>query len=338
MVLQVPMSSDPQVSPEVSLVILTQRRPDQLARAARSALAQAGLGETAWELVVVDNDARPSAQALIARLAAATSTPVRYVHEPRAGVANARNAATAAARAPLIGFLDDDEEAPPNWLASLLAAMRHYRADVVFGPVRGRAPARAAHRAYLEWFFSRHGPGEAGPIETPYGCGNSLIRRAALPHPQRPFADRANQTGGEDDMLFRAMGEAGASFCWAPAAWVWEDPCPERLRLGYALKRAFVYGQAPPYHCFTGSPRNLAGALGWMAVGAAQAAIFGALAGAKWLTRAPDRAFVLDRAMRGLGKVLWFGPFKLKLYGQTAPAAPATVDAPHALPNEAAPT
>jgi len=331
---EVPMSSDP----HISLVILTQRRPEQLARAAKSALAQAGLGELRYELVVVDNDARPSAQGLIARLATKTKVPVRYVHEPRAGVANARNAATAAARAPLIAFLDDDEEAPPTWLAALLAALETYQADVVFGPVRGRAPDGAAHQAYLEWFFSRHGPGEAGPIDAPYGCGNSLIRRAALPDPKHPFAERANQTGGEDDVLFRAMAEAGAKFCWAPAAWVWEDPAPERLRLGYALKRAFVYGQSPPYHCYTGTPRDLPGALGWMAVGAAQVAIFGALAAAKWLTRSTDRAFVLDRAMRGLGKVLWFGPFKLKLYGRAAPATSAATEPTQALPSEAAAT
>ena len=27
-------------------------------------------------------------------------------------------------------------------------------------------------------------------------------------------------------------------------------------------------------------------------------------------------AFALDRAARGLGKLLWWGPFKLRLYGQ----------------------
>jgi len=165
MATDVPMSSEPQVS----LVVLTQRRPAQLACALASALAQSGLGGTPYELVVVDNDARPSAQALVARLvarlAAKAKVPVRYLHEPRAGVANARNAATAATRAPLIAFLDDDEEAPACWLAELLAVQAAHDADVVFGPVRGRAPDGSAHQAYLEWFFSRHGPGEAGPIE-----------------------------------------------------------------------------------------------------------------------------------------------------------------------------
>jgi hypothetical protein len=42
--------------------------------------------------------------------------------------------------------------------------------------------------------------------------------------------------------------------------------------------------------------------------------------------------------MRGLGKVLWFGPFKLKLYGQTEPAGSAATEPTQALPSEAAAT
>ncbi|MDO9249171.1 MAG: glycosyltransferase family 2 protein, partial [Phenylobacterium sp.] len=143
-------------TPRVSLIIPTQRRLDGLATAARSTFAQAGVDPAVLELVVVDNDQVPSAQALIRTLAAEAPFPVVYVHEPEPGVANARNAAMAKAQGDFIAFLDDDEEAPAGWLAALLAAQAKYDADVVFGPVRGRAPAGVGkHRAYLEWFFSR---------------------------------------------------------------------------------------------------------------------------------------------------------------------------------------
>ena len=36
-------------------------------------------------------------------------------------------------------------------------------------------------------------------------------------------------------------------------------------------------------------------------------------------TGAKDYAFVLDKAARGLGKTVWWGPFKLQFYGQSAP-------------------
>jgi len=47
--------------------------------------------------------------------------------------------------------------------------------------------------------------------------------------------------------------------------------------------------------------------------------VFGALAAVKYALRAPDRAYALDKAARGIGKVIWFPPFKFRFYGQAAP-------------------
>ena len=304
---------------QTTVMIPTQRRLGGLAVAVRSVLAQRDVDFNTLEIVVVDNDQVPSAQSTIEGLATAAACPLHYVHEPRAGVANARNAGMAKASGELIAFLDDDEEAPEGWLAALLAAQARYDADVVFGPVRGRAPASVVeHRDYLERFFSRLGPAEAGVIDHYYGCGDSLLRRAALPDPVSPFATERNQIGGEDDMLFGQMQAAGARFAWAPDAWVWEDPAPDRLTLDYTLARAFAYGQGPSAHCAAASPPDKVGVARWMAIGVAQAAVFGAVASLKWLTRSHDRADWLDKAARGLGKTLWWGPFKINFYGRTA--------------------
>jgi hypothetical protein len=116
-------------------------------------------------------------------------------------------------------------------------------------------------------------------------------------------------------MLFQEMKAAGARFAWAPEAWVYEHPDLSRLTLRYALRRAFAYGQGPTYACIHRSPPDRLGAARWMAVGGVQAVLFGLIAGGKWLARAPDRAFALDRAARGLGKLLWFPPFKPRFYG-----------------------
>jgi len=302
----------------VTVMIPTQRRLEGLAVAARSVFAQVGVDMAALELVIVDNDQQPSARDVAGRLAIEAPFSVHYVHEPRPGVAHARNAGMAKASGALIAFLDDDEEAPTGWLAALLAAQVRYDADVVFGPVRARAPLGVvAHRDYLERFFSREGPAEAGVIDHYYGCGDSLLRRAALPDPVAPFAVERNQIGGEDDMLFGQMQAAGARFAWEPAAWVWEDPVPDRLTLDYTIARAFAYGQGPSAHCAAASPPDRLGVARWMAIGVGQAAVFGAVAGFKWLTGAGDRAEWLDRAARGLGKTLWWGPFKIQFYGRT---------------------
>lgn len=308
---------------DVSIVIPTQRRPGPLRVAARSALSQVRVGHLSLELIIADNDQVPSARPIAGQLAAEARFPVVYVHEPAAGVANVRNAAMGVARGRLIAFLDDDEEAPEGWLAALVEAQTAFDADVVFGPVRARAPAAAAaHRAYLEHFFSRLGPERSGLIDGYYGCGDSLVRRAALADPRAPFSKIRNQTGGEDDLLFGDMKAAGARFAWAAEAWVWEDPAPERQNLGYALLRAFAYGHGPTVHCYAARPRDWAGVVRWMAIGIGQAAAYGLLALAQWIVRSPRRAFTLDKAARGLGKTLWWGPFRINFYGRPAASSP----------------
>ncbi|MFN3522102.1 MAG: glycosyltransferase family 2 protein [Phenylobacterium sp.] len=303
----------------ISIIIPTQRRPQSLRTAAGSALRQAGIDPARLELVVVDNDAVPSARPVVEEIAGAAPFPVVYVHEPQAGVANARNAAMARAGGDFIAFLDDDEEAPEGWLAALADVQARFDADVVFGPVRGRAPpGTVRHRAYLERFFSREGPDAAGVIDHYYGCGDSFIRRAALPDPRRPFSPVRNHIGGEDDLLFGQMQAAGRRFAWAPDAWVWEDPAPSRLTLRYAIARAFAYGQGPSAHCAAADPPDRLGLARWMAQGLVQAGVFGLVAAVKWALRAPDYAFALDRAARGLGKTLWWGPFKIEFYGRSA--------------------
>jgi succinoglycan biosynthesis protein ExoM len=312
--------------PLVSLIIPTQRRPEGLALAARSALAQAGAA--AMELVIVDNDEAPSAEPFVRRLAAGAPCRVIYVHEPRAGVANARNAGLAHSAGDLIAFLDDDEEAPAGWLAALLATQAAFHADAVFGPVRARLPQHVRRqRAYFERFFSRIGPAGSGVLAQPFGCGNSMVRRAALPKGPEPFSAARNQIGGEDNLLFQTLADVGARFAWAAAAWVWEDPAPARLTLGYTLRRAFAYGQAPTSDCAARSPVDAFGVARWMVQGLLQAAAFGLVAALRVLFDAPEAAEALDLAARGLGKTFWGGPFRIAFYGLPASRSPRAVPA-----------
>lgn len=303
---------------DVSVIIPTFKRPEGLTRAAESILAQVNPCGLQIELVIVDNDPDRSGLAAAQAVAKVARIPVRIVHMPDPGVANARNAGLAASTGELIAFLDDDEEAPVTWLCELVGTMRFYEADAVFGPVRTRLPDSVSrHRDYYAQFFARSGPDESGHIDDYYGCGNSLIRRAALPSEQ-PFDAGRNTTGGEDDLLFAQMQEAGAVFAWSAEAWVWEDPLTSRATLNYTLKRAFAYGQGPSAACASRRPVNLPGILFWMAVGAVQSVIYGIAAAGLWAIGAPHRARMLDKAVRGLGKVFWGGPFTLNFYGSAA--------------------
>lgn len=302
------------MSDDIAVLIPTLRRPDSLARAVRSLFTQAGVAGRIREIVVADNDPTGSAAPVVAALRVGAPVPVIYVHAPTPGVATARNAALAATTAPLVAFLDDDEEASSGWLAGLAEVHERFGADVTFGAIQGQAPDAAAWlRPYLEDFFSRRGPDQAGLVGEPYGCGASLMTRAvALPGPA-PFDPVADQSGGEDDVLFAALAARGGRFAWAPAALAYEHAPAHRATLGYALRRAFAYGQGPSQAC--ARARDWVGVAKWSAVGAVQAAVFGALAGLLWIARRPSRAQTLDRAARGVGKLCWFRGLEPKLYG-----------------------
>lgn len=298
----------------LSVVIPTLRRPVELGRAIRSVMAQTGAHARPDSLVVADNDPEGSARGLVQQLADGAAFPIVYVHAPKPGVATARNAALAATDADLIAFLDDDEIASPGWLTALVEAREALRADVVFGPIQGRAPtATAWQRPYLERFFGREGPDADRLIDEPYGCGNALFLRATTLSGPAPFDVGTDQSGGEDDALFQALGKRGVAWGWASKAWVEEAAPAHRANLSYALTRAFAFGQGPSQKA--ARERDWAGLVRWMAIGAGQTVVFGGVAAAQWLTGRSSRAEWTDRAARGLGKLFWMSPFEPKLYG-----------------------
>ena len=295
----------------VSVLVPTMRRPESLERALRSLFAQTA---PMASIVVVDNDPAATARQTVARLSADSPCPLIYGHEPRPGVATARNAGLSMTDAPLIAFLDDDEAASPGWLAALLAALDQTGCDVVFGPIAGRVPADTGWAApYLEAFFGRAGPTTTQRIDKPWGCGNSLMIRATALPGAAPFDVSADQSGGEDDALFAALEARGGTFGWAADAWVEEFAPPHRATLRYALSRAFAYGQGPSQTA--AKARNWPGVVRWMIVGSVQALVWGLAAIALTVIAHPSRARLLDRAARGFGKIFWMKGLEPRFYG-----------------------
>lgn len=302
------------VTADLSVIVPTMRRPESLERALRSLFAQSGVADRLTSIVVVDNDPAATAKATVGRLMAVSPFPLIYRHEPRPGVATARNAGLDMTSAPLIAFLDDDEAASTGWLAALLGGLDQTGADVVFGPIAGRVPEGTGWAApYLEGFFGRAGPATTQRIEKPWGCGNSLMRRStALPGPA-PFDVSADHSGGEDDALFAALQARGGRFGWAADAWVEEFAPAHRATLRYALSRAFAYGQGPSQTAAKAGDR--VGVARWMLIGVIQTVVWGLAAIALTVFARPSRAGMMDRTARGLGKVFWMKGFEPHFYG-----------------------
>ena len=131
------MTPEPAVAPTpaVSVVIGTRNRAALLADAITSLVdgTPPGFG---WELIVVDNGSTDGTRAMLDGLMAG-GAPIRYIHEPGEGVWRARNAGIAAARAPVVAFMDDDQMAGHGWVAVIHETLTGAPSlDFVCGPVR----------------------------------------------------------------------------------------------------------------------------------------------------------------------------------------------------------
>ncbi|MBW8889700.1 MAG: glycosyltransferase family 2 protein [Fibrobacteres bacterium] len=107
------------MAPDVSVIIPTFDRAALLPRALASALSQIG---PSLEVIVADDG---SADATAEVLAGFSSDPrLRVLSLAHGGVCRARNAAVAEARAPLLAFLDSDDEWLPGKLEVQCALLR----------------------------------------------------------------------------------------------------------------------------------------------------------------------------------------------------------------------
>ena len=298
---------------ETSIVIPTFQRPDALCRAINSCLAQRGIDQDC-EIVVVDNNADGSSRAMVEELAAHSAVPIRYVPETRPGISHARNAGVAASTSRYIVFLDDDEEAEPGWLAALLDTADRCAADAVVGVVKPRFPPGCRPgEPYPSSQFTRDlGLPSGAPISWLAGIGNTLLKRSTCINSTEPFDPRFGLIGGEDALLMWQLERCGRKLVWCAEAAVRETVPEERLDPRFLLRRAFIRGQVTTFLCATLSLRGQTARM--MAVGCLQAILFGVPALA--LRAVNDRRWVqlMDRALLGVGKLLWHPRLQRSLY------------------------
>jgi hypothetical protein len=260
------------------------------------------------DLVLVDNSPEASAR----HVTDGAPAFVRYVHEPRTGVAQARNRGVAEATGTHVIFLDDDETPAPGWLAAFAAAARG-GAQAAFGAVEPFYPMEppADLRAPLDRIFSRHLPAPAGSqvqhLRAYLGSGNSMFARTTLALVEPPF-DTAFDRGGEDVWLFRHLvDDHQVPMLWCPAALVHETVPPDRATLAFLRARRFSDGQL---RCLVesghGGIAGVARVAFWMAAGGAQFLGHG-LAALVARPVLPARAIRHHlAAVGGAGKLLWW--------------------------------
>lgn len=299
---------------ETSIVIPSYRRPALLARALRSCLAQRGAASP-FEIVVVDNDAAGSAETIVGEIAAGAPVPIRYVNEKRPGISHARNTGVAAAAGRYLVFLDDDEEPAPDWLASFVATIRNSGADLAVGPVYPRFEVAGAD-AYRRGKYTRDAGVATGTRLVRWaGIGNTILDKSRCFAGDEPFDPALGLTGGEDTVFLHQLFLDGRTLVWCAEAAVYETVPADRLDPKYLLRRAFRGGQGVTFMCTVLNPPQPLRALRMMAIGAAQFIVYGAAALTVRVLHRGSWLPLMDKAVSGLGKVLWHPKLNPQLYG-----------------------
>jgi glycosyltransferase involved in cell wall biosynthesis len=307
----------------VSVQIMTFHRDPGLRRAVRSVLAQRGVDPASIEILIVDNSADASARPVVDGLAAEGREAgylVRYIHEARPGIAMARNAGVRHAGADLIAYLDDDEEAEPDWLASMLAALNKFRADAVGGPVLpifedGRPP----DDPFWSWIYDNDEKLPSGSTYRATGTGNCLFYKSRCCPTDQPFEPALGLTGGSDTRFFYNLERRGRRVLWCAEGVVHEYVPRARTQMAYGLRRRLQQSQLFVQGYSWSDPPDRWAIAKWMAIGAAQIVICAPLSLAWWLIDRPRALRCLALVYGGVGKLFWKPRFMARAYG-TAPA------------------
>jgi GT2 family glycosyltransferase len=220
-------------APAITVVVCTRERPGALARCLDSLLAQ---NYPDFRVLVVDNAPVTDATAEVVRSAARRGR-VEYLVEPKGGLSFARNAAVAAAPGEILAWIDDDEEADPDWLAEVARALaEHPEADVISGVI---VPAELETQAQV--WFEQFGGHSKGRGFKPDVFGPQTAHRQSPLYPLPPFGTGANMTfrpgvieriggfdvalgagtpamGSEDTLAFTQVLLTGGTIVYQPSA------------------------------------------------------------------------------------------------------------------------
>jgi len=299
---------------QVSVVIPTYNRNDLLVTCLNSCLDQRKSFDVPYEIVVVDNSANGGARQVVEGYAD-SEIPVRMIHQPAPGISNARNAGLAAANAPYVAWIDDDEYASPTWLRDLWTTANERKVDVVFGSVEPRFDREVSPE--IAKFFHKNASPSNHKGEKHYSTSNCLMNKEIARGMSEPFSLDRNFTGGEDHLFFMEAKKGNATFAWDVNSVVFETIPGERARWSYLMMRSFRKHQMMVQNFFDVRPKNWGMIVRCMVVGGGQFVAYGAYGSVLWLARSRRAAPVFNRCLVGLAKLIWFRPFQAEHYGRS---------------------
>jgi glycosyltransferase involved in cell wall biosynthesis len=240
---------------DVTVIVCTRNRGQDLARGLESIAASKMPSTTTWEILVVDNNSTDRTREVVEDFSRRYPGRFRYLLEPKLAKFNALNSGIANARGEILAFVDDDVTVEPRWLRNLTAELCSSRE---WAGTAGRIlPAQTFEPPpWLSWehcggilcgnFDLGNHPSELDLNHAPHGA-NMAFRRAMFenyggfktglgPGPQR--------LPNGDTELGRRLMKAGERLRYEPSAVVYHPVAQGRLTKEYFLSWWFDCGRA----------------------------------------------------------------------------------------------
>jgi succinoglycan biosynthesis protein ExoM len=222
------------------IAVLTYERNDDLLLAIPVLLREAATISPPATVLVIDNNPDGRAAPAVAPLA---PQGVRYVHEPKPGIAAARNRALRDAGSRFLVFIDDDMHPNQGWLAALRATQRASGAALVAGPVISEYDAEPEDWVLAGRFFIRRRLATGTPLEVA-ATNNMLLDLDQIRRHGVTFDDRFGLLGGSDHLFTRSLAQRGALMVWCDEAITIDRVPVSRLTRTWVLRRAFRLGNS----------------------------------------------------------------------------------------------
>jgi glycosyltransferase involved in cell wall biosynthesis len=233
-----------------SVVICSYNRREHVLASVESALGQT-LSSDLYEVIVVDNCSTDGTAEAIAGLVDHHHN-LRYIYEARLGLGTARNTGWRAGHGTYVAFLDDDARAENNWLETAQGLIER-------NPLNLRCVGGPIHPFYTsptpDWWLDSYEIRTRGDVQRhlrqgeSFSGSNMIWLKDAL-ELYGGFDESAGMKGtrlgmGEETALFRDVweGEEAPVFLYSPDLRVYHWVPPEKMTMGYILKRAAANGQ-----------------------------------------------------------------------------------------------
>ena len=227
---------------DFTVAVATMDRPCALARCVTAILG----GQTLpAELVIVDQSTGSETAAVVMAAGWARVVPLRYVRQPRRGLAVARNAAIAHASRPIVAFTDDDCVPEHRWLSTLVEAFDgRAQPHAVTGRVLPLGPERPGLYAVSTRASGVRAVYRERALPWAIGSGGNMAVKREWLDRIGGFDERLGVgspgLSAEDIDLFYRLLHAGATLQYEPDAVVFHEQQDGARRL--ATRPAYGFG------------------------------------------------------------------------------------------------